>query len=172
MVNTDGSAVQLIDYDGMFVDALRGSTATEVGQLNFQHPQRSATDFNERLDRFSFLTLDVALHALASSPALWAQSQSEPSAIVFRRNDFLAPGDPPSSTKSPSCRASRPTSGIWRGSQPATSRAYLRLRTSFRTKASPAARSPSIRSHRHLRLPIKVPILSVTPLGMRRYSPT
>lgn len=92
MVNADGSAVQLIDYDGMFVDALRGSTATEVGQLNFQHPRRSATDFNERLDRFSFLTLDVALHALASSPALWAQSQSEPSAIVFRRNDFLAPG--------------------------------------------------------------------------------
>lgn len=92
MVNADGSNVQLIDYDGMFVEALRGSTATEVGQLNFQHPRRSATDFNERLDRFSFLTLDVALHALASSPALWANSQSEPSAIVFRRNDFLAPG--------------------------------------------------------------------------------
>lgn len=92
MVNADGSNVQLIDYDGMFVDALRGSTATEVGQLNFQHPLRSATDFNERLDRFSFLTLDVALHALVSSPSLWAHSQSEPSAIVFRRNDFLAPG--------------------------------------------------------------------------------
>ena len=92
MVNADGSVVQLIDYDGMFVDTLRGSTATELGQLNFQHPSRSSSDFNERLDRFSFLTLDVALQALASSPSLWARSQSEPSAVVFRRNDFLAPG--------------------------------------------------------------------------------
>lgn len=92
MVNADGSSVQLIDYDGVFVEALRGSPATEVGQLNFQHPQRSATDFNERLDRFSFITLDVALNALASSSSLWVRSQSEPSAIVFRRNDFLAPG--------------------------------------------------------------------------------
>lgn len=92
MVNADGSVVQLIDYDGMFVDALRGSTATELGQLNFQHPRRQASDFNERLDRFSFLTMDVALQALASSPSLWARSQSEPSAVVFRRNDFLVPG--------------------------------------------------------------------------------
>ncbi len=92
MVNADGSVVQLIDYDGMFVDVLRGSTATELGQLNFQHPRRQGSDFNERLDRFSFLTLDVALQALASSPSLWARSQSEPSAVVFRRNDFLAPG--------------------------------------------------------------------------------
>ena len=92
MVNADGSVVQLIDYDGMFVDVLRGSTATELGQLNFQHPRRQGSDFNERLDRFSFLTLDVALQALATSPSLWARSQSEPSAVVFRRNDFLVPG--------------------------------------------------------------------------------
>ncbi|WP_155393952.1 protein kinase family protein [Xanthomonas albilineans] len=92
MVNADGSSVQLIDYDGMFVDSLRGSAATELGQANFQHPKRTASDFNEKLDRFSFITLDVALQALAVSPGLWKTSNSEPSAIVFRRNDFLDPG--------------------------------------------------------------------------------
>lgn len=92
MVNADGSSVQLIDYDGMFVEALRGSAATELGQANFQHPKRTASNFNEQLDRFSFITLDVALQALAVSPGLWKASNSEPSAIVFRRNDFLDPG--------------------------------------------------------------------------------
>lgn len=92
MVSADGSTIQLIDYDGMFVEALQASTATELGQVNFQHPKRTARDFNEKLDRFSFLTLDVALQALVSSPSLWAISRSEPSAVVFRRNDFLDPG--------------------------------------------------------------------------------
>ncbi len=92
MVSADGCAVQLIDYDGVFVEAFRGSPATELGQINFQHPQRTAKDFNEKLDRFSFLTMDVALQALARSPSLWAVSRSEPSAVVFRRNDFLDPG--------------------------------------------------------------------------------
>lgn len=92
MVNGDGSAVQLIDYDGMFVSSLAGAKATELGQVNFQHPLRSADDFDARLDRFSFLTLDVALQALIASPAIWKASRSEPSAVVFRRNDFLDPG--------------------------------------------------------------------------------
>jgi hypothetical protein len=92
MVSADGSTVQLIDYDGMFVETFQGSTATELGQVNFQHPKRTAKDFNEKLDRFSFITLDVALQALTVSPSLWAVSRSEPSAVIFRRNDFLDPG--------------------------------------------------------------------------------
>ncbi|XQA66834.1 protein kinase family protein [Xanthomonas sacchari] len=92
MVSADGATVQLIDYDGMFVESLSGAKATELGQLNFQHPQRSADNFSSTLDRFSFLTLDVALQALMTSPKIWATSRSEPSAVVFRRNDFINPG--------------------------------------------------------------------------------
>ena len=92
MVSQAGGSVQLIDYDGMFVETLRGSKATELGQLNFQHPQRSATDFNEKLDRFSFLALDVALQALAADPGIWGKSHSDPDAVVFRKNDYQAPG--------------------------------------------------------------------------------
>jgi hypothetical protein len=76
----------------VFVEALQGSKATELGQINFQHPGRTAANFDEKLDRFSFIGLDVALQALIASPALWAASRSEPSALVFRRNDILDPG--------------------------------------------------------------------------------
>ncbi|MFK2902989.1 phosphotransferase [Dyella ginsengisoli] len=92
MVSQGGGLVQLIDYDGMFVEALRGSKATELGQLNFQHPKRSASDFDEKLDRFSFLALDVALQALASDAGIWGRTHSDPDAVVFRRNDYQAPG--------------------------------------------------------------------------------
>ncbi|HAS5344650.1 TPA: protein kinase family protein, partial [Vibrio cholerae] len=92
MVSAGGSTIQLIDYDGMYVEALQSSKATELGQVNFQHPKRTANDFNEKLDRFSFLTLDVALQALIASSSIWTISRSEPSAVVFRRNDFLDPG--------------------------------------------------------------------------------
>lgn len=91
MVSADGSTVQLIDYDGLYVESLKGAKATELGQLNFQHPQRSANDFGPTLDRFSFLTLDVALQVLIAAPTMWASTKSEPSAVVFRRNDFLDP---------------------------------------------------------------------------------
>ncbi|HFF6005835.1 protein kinase family protein [Stenotrophomonas maltophilia] len=91
MVSADGTKVQLIDYDGLYVESLKGAKATELGQLNFQHPQRSANDFGPTLDRFSFLTLDVALQVLIAAPGAWASSRSEPSAVVFRRNDFLDP---------------------------------------------------------------------------------
>lgn len=92
MVSAGGSTIQLIDYDGMYVEALQSSKATELGQVNFQHPKRTANYFNEKLDRFSFLTLDVALQALIASSSIWTISRSEPSAVVFRRNDFLDPG--------------------------------------------------------------------------------
>ncbi|MEG3789333.1 protein kinase family protein [Lysobacter sp. CCNWLW3] len=95
MVGAQGASLQLIDYDGMFVEAFRGSRATELGQLNFQHPARSASYFNETLDRFSFLALDVALQALIAQPGIWRTSRSDPDAVVFRRNDYLDPGSSP-----------------------------------------------------------------------------
>jgi hypothetical protein len=92
MVSGGGSTVNLIDYDGMFVGDLRGSKATELGQKNFQHPGRTEIDFDERLDRFSFIALDVALHALMTDAGLWRRSMSEPEAVVFRAQDHADPG--------------------------------------------------------------------------------
>jgi hypothetical protein len=81
----------LIDYDGMFVPELEPWGGTELGQRNFQHPGRSWIHFDERLDRFSFAVLDVALEALALQPALWELTGSDEAGIVLRAADFADP---------------------------------------------------------------------------------
>ncbi|KAK43436.1 hypothetical protein BG58_32405 [Caballeronia jiangsuensis] len=91
MVSQDGASIQLIDYDGMFVPGLANMKSAELGHRNFQHPRRTDRNFNAQLDRFSFITIDLALRALLLSPQLWTTTQCEPESFVFRANDFADP---------------------------------------------------------------------------------
>ena len=58
-------ALKLIDYDGMFVPELAPMTSNELGQRNFRHPRRTALQFDQQMDVFSFCLLDFVLEALA-----------------------------------------------------------------------------------------------------------
>src|SRR2546430_4647189 len=40
-----GGSIQLVDYDGMWVPALKGRHATEIGHRAYQHPERSEQDY-------------------------------------------------------------------------------------------------------------------------------
>jgi len=92
MVSRDGSSVQLIDYDGMFVDEIKDLGSAELGHVNFQHPQRkSLNPFDASLDRFSLIALWVSLRALQADASLWDKTNSDADAILFRANDFLDP---------------------------------------------------------------------------------
>lgn len=92
MVSDGGTTVQLIDYDGMFVDEIKTLGSSELGHVNFQHPQRKSTNpFNHTLDRFSLITLWLALKTLQIEPSIWNKSNSELDAIIFRANDFVDP---------------------------------------------------------------------------------
>jgi len=92
MVSRDGSSVQLIDYDGMFVDEIKNLGSAELGHVNFQHPQRkSLNPFDAALDRFSLIALSIAIRALQADATLWDKTNSEADAIIFRANDFLDP---------------------------------------------------------------------------------
>ncbi|WP_240219794.1 hypothetical protein [Rheinheimera hassiensis] len=92
MVSNQGTEIQLIDYDGMFVEDIRSLGSTELGHVNFQHPGRKITNpFNAKLDRFSLILLWLALKSLAEKSEIWSQTKSEVDAIVFRANDFLDP---------------------------------------------------------------------------------
>lgn len=91
MVSNNGNTLQLIDYDGMYVDAFRGKKSTELGNRNFQHIKRTADHFSHTLDRFSFILLDVAIEALVNIPNLWKTTQSEATAVIFRANDYASP---------------------------------------------------------------------------------
>ena len=49
LVREDGSLV-LVDYDGMYVPAMKGQKARELGSPDFRHPQRTVDDFDELLE--------------------------------------------------------------------------------------------------------------------------
>jgi hypothetical protein len=91
MVFNGGHSVQLIDYDGMFVDDLRTLGSAELGHRNFQHPGRTSSSWDSRLDRFSFITLNLALRVLEVHPDLWNKTRSDGDAILFKANDFADP---------------------------------------------------------------------------------
>lgn len=90
MVADEGRKIQLIDYDGMFVPEVGALGGSELGHRDYQHPKRAAAHFGPRIDRFSFIVVNLCLRALCVKPTLWNQSQSGAGVIVCRANDFAA----------------------------------------------------------------------------------
>lgn len=91
MVADSGKKLQLIDYDGIFLEELKTLGSSELGHRNFQHPNRSSTSWDTSLDRFSFICLDLAVRVLAVHPELWDKTQSDGDSILFKANDFADP---------------------------------------------------------------------------------
>lgn len=91
MVANVGRSVQLIDYDGMFVEDIRALGSAELGHRNFQHPKRTVSSWNSQLDRFSFIAMNLALRALEAKPELWIKYQSDENSVLFKANDFAEP---------------------------------------------------------------------------------
>jgi serine/threonine protein kinase len=93
MIADSGKKIQLIDYDGIFVEDIKSLGSAELGHRNFQHPKRSSTTWDSSLDRFSFIALDLALRALQVHPELWTKMQSDGDSILFKANDFADPSN-------------------------------------------------------------------------------
>ncbi len=68
-----GSRILLIDYDDMYVPALRGEAGTEAGHEHFQHPQRTSADFGEWRDAFASIVIYLSLRAIAADHSLWRE---------------------------------------------------------------------------------------------------
>ena len=86
-----GGSFQLVDYDGMWVPALKGRHATETGHRAYQHPERSEQDYGPELDRFSALVIYVSLAALEQDASLWERFHTGDN-LIFVREDFLQVG--------------------------------------------------------------------------------
>lgn len=86
----DGEFV-LVDYDGMFVPALRGHASNELGHPNYQHPARNASHFGAYLDAFAAWVIDTSLFALTVDPELWYRLKGGDECILLRRKDLLDP---------------------------------------------------------------------------------
>jgi hypothetical protein len=89
-----GKDLLLIDYDGMWVPALIGRDATEIGHRAYQHPQRSVGDYGPYLDRFSALVIYLSLRALEIDRKLWDQYYTGDN-LLFVREDFNEAGRSP-----------------------------------------------------------------------------
>ncbi|MGE5804068.1 MAG: hypothetical protein ACM358_17615 [Gemmatimonadota bacterium] len=82
-----GGSIHLVDYDGMWVPALKGRDATETGHRAYQHPERSGKDYGPELDRFSALVIYLSLAALERDATLWERFHTGDN-LIFVREDF------------------------------------------------------------------------------------
>jgi hypothetical protein len=82
--------VRLVDLDGMFVPAMAGWQAAELGHQHYQHPARTPLHFSAELDNFSALVIYISFLALAERPELWTEFHDEN--LIFTKKDFQAPG--------------------------------------------------------------------------------
>ena len=69
IVKKDGRLV-LVDYDGMYVPAMKGQKARELGSPDFRHPLRNENDFDEHIDDFPLSSILLSLLAIANEPSL------------------------------------------------------------------------------------------------------
>src|SRR5467141_4029146 len=82
-----GGSFQLVDYDGMWVPALKGRHATETGHRAYQHPARNEQDYGQEIDRFSALVIYLSLAALQRDATLWERFHTGDN-LIFVREDF------------------------------------------------------------------------------------
>ncbi|MDQ3997353.1 MAG: hypothetical protein M3303_10090 [Gemmatimonadota bacterium] len=86
-----GGSLQLVDYDGMWVPALKGRHATETGHRAYQHPERSGEDYGQEIDHFSALVIYLSLAALERDATLWERFHTGDN-LIFVREDFQQAG--------------------------------------------------------------------------------
>lgn len=97
LLNRNGAQVdiKLIDYDSVFVPALRGSPDSGiVGLPEYQHPRRIAGggQTGEKVDYFSELVIYLSFLSLAEKPTLWHRfKDSTGDGLLFSAADFKNP---------------------------------------------------------------------------------
>ena len=86
LVREDGTLV-LVDYDGMYVPAMKGQKARELGSPDFRHPLRTENDFDEHIDDFPMISILLSLKAIAFNPQLLNRDITSDK-LLFKENDY------------------------------------------------------------------------------------
>lgn len=87
LVKDDGSLV-LVDYDGMFVPAMQGQKAREIGSPDFRNPSRTEIDFDKNIDNFSIISIQLSLELIASKSDYLERFGKE-DRLLFSHDDYL-----------------------------------------------------------------------------------
>ena len=87
MVRPDGT-LTLVDYDGMFVPAMKGQKSPTVGTKDFSHPLRTIDDFDETIDDFALASIALSLKAISLNPSLLDEYGAS-DRLLFSAADYL-----------------------------------------------------------------------------------
>ena len=91
LVTEDGALV-LVDYDGMYVPAMQGQKARELGSPDYRHPLRTEDCFNEHIDDFPLALIGMSLKAIALDTSL-LQNNAKSDSLLFSESDFQNIGE-------------------------------------------------------------------------------
>ena len=87
MVRPDGT-LTLVDYDGMFVPAMKGQKSPTIGTKDFSHPLRTIDDFDETIDDFALASIALSLKAISLNPSL-LDKYGASDRLLFSAADYL-----------------------------------------------------------------------------------
>ena len=87
MVRSDGT-LTLVDYDGMFVPAMKGQKSPTIGTKDFSHPLRIIDDFDETIDDFALASMALSLKAISLNPSLLDEYGAS-DRLLFSAADYL-----------------------------------------------------------------------------------
>jgi len=87
MVRPDGT-LTLVDYDGMFVPAMKGQKSPTIGTKDFSHPLRTIDDFDETIDEFALASIALSLKAISLNPSLLDEYGAS-DRLLFSAADYL-----------------------------------------------------------------------------------
>ena len=87
IVRPDGT-LTLVDYDGMFVPAMKGQKSPTIGTKDFSHPLRTIDDFDETIDDFALASIALSLKAISLDTSLF-QSYGASERLLFSATDYL-----------------------------------------------------------------------------------
>ena len=91
MIRPDGN-LTLVDYDGMFVPAMKGQKSPTIGTKDFSHPLRTVDDFDERIDDFALASIALSLKAISMNSKL-LDTYSASDRLLFSENDYRNPSN-------------------------------------------------------------------------------
>lgn len=87
LVKKDGSLV-LVDYDGMYVPAMKGQQARELGSPDYRSPYRTEDWFDRNIDDFSILSILLSLCVISINPSS-LEIYGEQDRLLFSQEDYL-----------------------------------------------------------------------------------
>ena len=88
----EGGSLVLVDYDGMYVQAMKGQKARELGSPDFRHPNRTEDDFDEHIDDFPAVSILLSLEAITYNPE-WLSYYGAIGRLLLSEKDYLNYGN-------------------------------------------------------------------------------